>query len=327
MPTAPQRPSPVFLVAAPRTGVAVLRHMLAQHRDIACAPEFDFLVDAISPEGRFMKREAFLRSLEFNMGFRRLGLTIPQGNCHLWNSPEDLMEQVAAAKPGAQVVGVTIQRHFDRLLWLWPDARFIHLVRDGRDVAYAHVLAGKAGNMWHGIADWVETEILWDRMSHKLPPDRQITVKYETLATEPDYELHRLCQFLGLGFDPEMLLRAGPPPREDLGRWRKTDTAELSAAEHRAARWLLQNSYFLSGTVRPPSILRRTALNLQNKIAISNQRREALGTEIMAQGRLYREVRRQEGEGAVETPAERTAGEGGRIRKAHLLSAPFHRGE
>ncbi len=282
MATDPKRPPPVFLLAAQRSGAAVLRSMLMQHPGIVIAPEFDFLVDAISPDGRFMKREAFLRSIEYSNPFKRLGLMIPQGMPFV-GIAHNLLEQVAAAKPGAPIVGFTAQRHFDRLLWLWPDARFIHLVRDGRDVAFAQVMAGKAGNMWHGIADWVDAEMLWDRMSHKLPPDRQFTLKYESLVGEPQYELHRICQFLGLPFDHAML-GAGPPPREDLGRWRKTETAELQAAEHRAARWLLQNSYFLSGTVRPPSILRRTALDIQNRIAVSNQKREVLGTKQWLKG-------------------------------------------
>lgn len=277
MATAPQRLSPVFLLAAPRSGAQLLRNMLVQHPDIIIAPECDFLVDAISADGRFMKREAFLRSIQFDNGFNRLGLLIPQGLPFV-GIAQNLLDQVAAAKPGASIVGVTVQRYFDRLLWLWPDARFIHLVRDGRDVAFAQVQAGKAGNMWHGIADWVDAEILWDRMSHKLPLDRQFTLKYESLVGEPNYELHRICQFLGIAYDPAMLERTSPPPREDIGRWRKTAITELQAAEHRAARWLLQNSYFLSGTVRPPSILRRAALNLQNKIAISNRTRVLLGT-------------------------------------------------
>jgi hypothetical protein len=282
MATAPQRPPPVFLLAAARSGAQTLRNMLMQHPAIVLAPEFDFLVDAITPEGRFMKREAFLRSIEYSNAYKRLGLNIPQGLPFV-GIANNLLDQVAAAKPGAPIVGVTVQRNFDRLLWLWPDARFIHLVRDGRDVAFAQVMSGKAGNMWHGIADWVDAEVLWDRMSHKLPPDRQFTLKYESLVGEPQYELHRICQFLGLPFDPAMI-SGGPPPREDLGRWRKTETAELQAAEHRAARCLLGNSYVLSGTVRPPSILRRTALNLQNKMAISNQKREILGTRLWLKG-------------------------------------------
>ena len=217
-----------------------------------------------------------------NIGFKRLGLTIPP-SLPLSGIAHALIDQVAATSPGAAVVGVTLQRHFDRVLWLWPDARFIHLVRDGRDVAYATVLARKAGDLWHGIADWVESEILWDRMSHKLPAERQITVKYENLAGETDHELRRLCEFLGVPFAPDML-QAPLTRRDELGRWRKADTAELSAAEHRAARWLLQNGYFLSGTVRPPSIFRRVGLKLKDRFAVANSRRELLGTKLWIKG-------------------------------------------
>lgn len=277
------RPAPVFLVAPARSGAAALRHILNQHPAIAIAPEFDFLIEAITPEGRLMKRDAFIRSVEFNSRFKKLGLTIPQGT-GLNGIAQSLLDQVAAARPGAVIVGATLQHDFDRILWLWPDARFIHLVRDGRDVAMAHVRARTAGNLWHAIEDWTEAEALWDRMSHKLPPDRQFTVKYETLAAEPDYELQRLCHFLQLPPAPAMAQQAGILERDVAGRWRKADVREISAAEHRAARWLLQSGYFLSATVRPPSILRRAALGLQNKAAIANHRREQLGTGLWVKG-------------------------------------------
>lgn len=277
MSSAPPINAPLFLVAAPRSGAEALRQMLAQHPAIAMAPAFDFLVEAISPEGRFMKRDAFLRSVEYNIRFKRLGLTVPQGVGFI-GIAHSLLEQVAATKPGAPIVGAVLQHDFDRILWLWPDARFIHLVRDGRDVAQAAVTARRAGNLWHGIADWVDAEILWDRMSHKLPPDRQLSLRYEVLAGDTEYELRRICAYLGLSFEPAMLRPAETLQRESMGRWRKADIAELSAAEHRAARWLLQSGYFLSATVRPPAILRRMALNLQNKLALANHRREMLGT-------------------------------------------------
>lgn len=285
MASAPPRPAPIFLVSASGSGAAALRHVINQHPSVIIAPEFDFLVEAITAEGRFMKRDAFLRSVEFNSRFKRLGLTLPQG-VGLSGIAQFLIDQVAAAKPGAQVVGATLQHDFDRILWLWPDARFIHLVRDGRDVAMAKVRARQAGNLWHGIAEWTDCEALWDRMSHKLPDDRQFTLKYETLAAEPDYELRRLCQFLQLPYTPALLQQAGVFERDMAGRWRKADVREISAAEHRAARWLLQNSYFLSGTVRPPSPLRRAALGIQNKIAIANNRREQLGTGLWMKGGL-----------------------------------------
>lgn len=277
MSSAPPISSPVFLVAAARSGVENFRQLLVQHPGIAIAPNFDFLIEAISPEGRFMKREAFLRSVEFNIRFKRLGLTAPAG-VGFTGIAQALLAQATASKPGAPVVGAVLQHDFDRILWLWPDARFIHLVRDGRDVAQATVHAHRAGNLWHGIADWVDAEMLWDRMSHKLPANRQFSLRYEVLASDTEYELRRVCDYLGLPFDPAMLGPAQALQREPMGRWRKADVAELSAAEHRAARWLLQSGYFLSATVRPPAILRRMALNLQNRLALANHRREMLGT-------------------------------------------------
>lgn len=289
MASAPLRPAPLFLVSAAGSGTVALRHVLNQHPAIVIAPEFDFLIEAITAEGRFMKRDAFVRSVEFNSRFKKLGLTVPQGT-GLAGIAQSLLDQVAATKPGALIVGATLQHDFDRILWLWPDARFIHLVRDGRDVAMANVRARQAGNLWHGIADWAESEALWDRMSHKLPEERQFTLKYETLAAEPEYELRRLCHFLQLPVAPAMLQQAAIFERDAAGRWRKADIREISAAEHRAARWLLQNSYFLSGTVRPPSILRRAALNLQNKAAIANSKREQLGTGLWVKGGLVAKV-------------------------------------
>ena len=294
MGSAPPRPSPIFLISTAGSGAGPLRQLLNMHPAIMIAPEFDFLVEAVTAEGRMMKRDAFLRSVEFDSRFKKLGLIVPQGT-GMAGIAQALLDQVAAAKPGATIVGATLQHDFDRILWLWPDARFVHVVRDGRDVAIANVRAGKAGNLWHGIAEWAEAEALWDRMSHKLPEDRQFTAKYETIAAEPDYELRRLCQFLRIPFIAEMAPQAAMLDREVPGRWRKADTREISAAEHRAARWLLQNSYFLSGTVRPPSPLRRAALGVQNKLAVSNSQREKLGTGLWLKGGLVATIGTRKG--------------------------------
>ena len=273
-----RRPSPVILVSAAQSGAAALRQMLTRHPAIAIAPEFDFLVDAISPDGRLKKRDAFLRSIACDPDFTRLGLTIPvEGS--LSGIAHGLLDQLAASKPGAMVVGFTLHRHFDRVLSLWPEARFIHLVRDGRDCAHAMIIAGRAGTMWHGIADWVEAEMLWDRMAQRLAPERRISVSYEALASEPEAELRRLTAFLGLPFDPAMVAQRGLQGHADAGLWRKTSPAERAAAEHRAARWLLHNGYFLSGTVRPPSALRRVALSARNRMIIASRRRTLLGTK------------------------------------------------
>src|SRR5690606_30898833 len=111
----------------------------------------------------------------------------------------------ARDQAGKSLVGATVHRHFDRLLWLWPDARFIHLVRDPRDVARSCIGMGWAGNVWTGVERWVTAEQLWDRLRHRLTEARMLEVRYEDLLAAPDRVLARTCAFVGVDYAPAML--------------------------------------------------------------------------------------------------------------------------
>ena len=277
MPDTARRSSPVFLVSAPYSGAGALGTMLASHPDIVFASCLDFLIDAIRPDGRFMKRDPFLRAIKADPGFTQLGLSIPEGRSFV-EIANGLLDQVANGKPGAAITVLSLHRHFDRILWLWPQARFIHLVRDGREVAQAVVQAKAAGDLWHGIAYWVQIETLWERMARKLPAEHQITIHHEALAADTGQVLRRLWDFLALPSRPVSPDQASLLPPAGAGEWRRSPPAELSAAEHRAARWLLQHGYVLSGTVRTPPLFRRMAFGLSNRLIIANHRRTLLGT-------------------------------------------------
>lgn len=261
--------------------------MLSQHPQIAIAGKFDFLVDGISREGRFMKREAFVKMLGLNRFFGELGLTIAP-DLNFAGLANDFLDQIARAKD-APIVGATLHRDFDKLLRLWPDARFIHLVRDGRDVGMSMIPIGRAGTMWYGTREWANAEELWARMSAKLPVERQISIKFEDFAGNSEREVRRIAAFLGVAYVPEMLRHDAPAAyiaqlSGSMGKWRAAHPADLSAAEHRCARWLLQSGYFLSGSVRPPSILRRILLAGQNAFAVSMYRRTRIGTRLWLAG-------------------------------------------
>jgi Sulfotransferase family len=261
--------------------------MLSQHPQIAIAGKFDFLVDGISQQGRFMKRDAFVKMLELNRSFGELGLAIAPG-LNFTGLANDFLDQIARPKD-AIIVGATLHRNFDRLLRLWPDARFIHLVRDGRDVGMSMIPIGRAGTMWYGTREWANAEELWARMSAKLPVERQISVKFEDFAGNAERELRRIAAFMGVAYMPEMLRHDAPAAyiaqlSGSMGKWRGAHPADLSAAEHRCARWLLQSGYFLSGSVRPPSILRRIILGLQDRFMVAMYRREQIGTQLWLAG-------------------------------------------
>jgi hypothetical protein len=281
------RQPPVFLVGAERTGTLLVRRMLSQHPQVAIAGKFDFLVDGISPQGRFMKREAYVQTLDLNPSFAELGLAITPG-LNFAGLANDFLDQIARPK-NAPIVGATLHRNFDKLLRLWPDARFIHLVRDGRDVGMSMIPIGRAGTMWYGTREWVDAEELWARMSAKLPAERQISVKFEDFAGNSEQQLRRICAFMGVGYMPEMLRHDAPAAyiaqlSGSMGKWRGAHPADLAAAEHRCARWLLQSGYFLSGSVRPPTILRRIILWVQDRFTVAMYERERIGTRLWLTG-------------------------------------------
>lgn len=258
-PTAPlaDRPAraaaPCFLVGAERSGTTLLRQMLWGHPRIAWSSEFEYAVDYLPAGGGWPDLAAYHRALATHRVFRAHGHAIDPA----LDYPalvQSFLEQTRAQQGGRPVLGATVHRHFDRLRRIWPEARFIHMLRDGRDVARSVVARGWAGNMWTGIARWVEAERLWAAMEPTLEPGRFTQIRYEELVRAPEHELARLCAFLGVAYAPAMLQdpdgsRALRPPDPKLiGQWRtKLAPDEVRLAEARAGAMLAERGYEPSG--------------------------------------------------------------------------------
>jgi hypothetical protein len=156
-------------------------------------------------------------------------------------------------RDGKRWIGATVHIHFDRLLRIWPNARFIHLVRDGRDVARSRVELGWSGNMYTGVQSWIDAERLWEQVSRQIPESRQFELRYEDLVSDAEGELTRICEFLDLPFDPSMLrydedsTYSSPDPNL-IGQWRrKLSKNAVRLAESRIAEMLVDRGYELSG--------------------------------------------------------------------------------
>ena len=89
---------------------------------------------------------------------------------------------------------------------LWPEAKFVHLVRDGREVAlsYADVPFGPS-TVAKAAALWKERVVAGMEQGRPLGPHRYAELRYERLLTNPQAEVEALCSFLDLDFNPAML--------------------------------------------------------------------------------------------------------------------------
>jgi hypothetical protein len=147
---------------------------------------------------------------------------------------------------------------------LFPDARYVHLIRDGRDAAlsFLQMPEGVVTKTWAhprdaaGFACQWRTEVAAARaLGRRAGASRYLELRYERLVEDPDSELRRTCTFAELPFEPEMLAYAGNvdvsrkphqqslkrPPTPGLRDWRNAMSPDDVAAFQEVAADLLAN--------------------------------------------------------------------------------------
>jgi hypothetical protein len=242
--------SPVFLVGSMRSGSTLLRLMLDHHPEVAFDKEFDFAVALVSDTGELPSMDSYLEWIKYvrgvdyavvpSLGYRE------QVNEFLWQKKTMSGEK--------KYVGATVHVHFERLRFLWPHARYIHLVRDPRDVARSVLQKGWAGNIYQASGFWIQAEDCWDSLASHLAIDQALELHYEDLVTQTETELSRICKFIGVEFTPEMLdyqvdARQYPPPDDSLAsQWKaKLSPLDVAMVEHRTAERMESRGYTQSG--------------------------------------------------------------------------------
>ncbi|MDQ2675435.1 MAG: sulfotransferase, partial [Actinomycetota bacterium] len=180
--------------------------------------------------------------------------------------------------PGYQVKMRRIHRNL-------PEARFVHLIRDGRDVVLSQWSKAQTPTPVEDAAKrWKQRVRLTQRLASK-EPEIYMELRYEELVAEPAPLLQRICEFVELDFDPVMLrhhegaeerlgeiakplpahggaheldagtrmeahtMAAKPLSDERIGVWRREmDPADLAAFEAVAGDALEELGYSLSGS-------------------------------------------------------------------------------
>jgi hypothetical protein len=117
---------------------------------------------------------------------------------------------------------------------LWPEAKFVHIIRDGRDVCLSVLNWKKADHIVGRYASWEEdpvstTALWWERKVRKaredgaaLGPGLYHEMYYEDLVDAPERECKRLCEFLGVPYDDAMIRFHEGRERVEPGRGAKS---------------------------------------------------------------------------------------------------------
>jgi hypothetical protein len=246
---------PFFVVGAQRSGTTMLRLMLNRHPELCVPFESGFIpaFHARSASYGDLADEANARRLLDDIAAhplaRKGGLVddVPAILARSHASYAELVHavfEVAAAREGKARWGDKTPSYVTDLdvLWtLFPGCRIVHLVRDGRDVAWSNRgVAWGIRNLPAVAADWRWKATLGRKVGRALG-EAYLEVRYEDLVLDTVPVLGRICAFLGVDYVPGMLdypasARASMP--SDSLRWhqnsiRAPDRSLVQAWKHR----------------------------------------------------------------------------------------------
>ncbi|MDP3898897.1 MAG: sulfotransferase [Mesorhizobium sp.] len=204
-------PAP-FIVGVGRSGTTLLRLMIDSHPAIAIPPETHF-IPAIDPRA---DSEGFLsvvlssgRWADFHLDaatFRSEILSLPHFTVSdgLRVFYRQYAERFQKTRWGDKTPPYAV--HLGQIASLLPEARFIHVIRDGRDSALSY------RGLWFGPGTRTEAHArMWrDRIlttrqiaaQHRLP---YLELRFETLVRRPEASLRTVCDFIEVPFHADML--------------------------------------------------------------------------------------------------------------------------
>jgi hypothetical protein len=236
----------IFIVGAPRSGTTLLRNLLNRHPRLAICYETQFFRYvyarrwAFGDLGNPRNRRRLIAEYISTHRIKRLGMKASDLEERLMRegvSYESFFASLLACyadSEGKPRWGEKTPHHarFTEALCNWyPGANILHLVRDPRDVVAALQRVSWASNsVLTNARTWLKYNLAASQSSQR---PGYILIRYETLVSQPDRELARICEHLGESYHPSMLVpdhervifrswsqrSAAPISNERMGAW------------------------------------------------------------------------------------------------------------
>jgi hypothetical protein len=248
------RSTPVQIIGHARSGTSILADVLRRYLQISFGTESQYIF-------RFARKLSHYGDLSNEPNIRRLIADVCQERCfRRWRKYDAFVidpEQVFRDLPSRTYRGVIestfvqLARHSGMTRWgdktpeyvldlpglfaLFPDAQYVHIVRDGRDVALSILEQGfGAKNVYRAATDWRHQITLVQTFAATLPPEQYLEIRYEDFLGDTPRTFERLMAFLGVDIAPADVARLTRDLLQELktgnfNKWRD----RLSPAEQR----------------------------------------------------------------------------------------------
>lgn len=269
---------PVFVLGCPRSGTTVLYHMLLSAGDFAIyraeSNVFSVLVPRFGNLRSEQNRRRLMRYWLQSKLFYVSGLDAGEIEAHVMRDCRSggdflriVMESVAAKQGVSRWADCTPDHllYLDEIREQIPEARIIHIIRDGRDVALSYVKQGWSYPMpWDRSEHLAVAGLYWEwivshgRRDGQKFGGRYREVRFEDLISSPRETLASLSEFIGqeLNYDhiqhvgigsvkePNSSFGGGGGNFNPVGRWRSQySDKQLAGIEQVIGPFLKQLEY------------------------------------------------------------------------------------
>ncbi len=217
----------IFILGRERSGTSLLQNLLDSHPNIIGPPESK-IIAVLAPKFAPIKRwtEANIRE------FAEL-LYIEPMFTNFWHlDKEQLTKNLLLAKDSAtyellcKIVYYHLRKdkekiilisdknpsyilHINTLLDIFPDTKFVHIIREPRDNIYSQMKAFNAKNTIFSAQKWLGFNQLVERKKKKMP-EKFYTIIYENMVTETEDIMKGLCAFLKVPYSEAMIQNVFP---------------------------------------------------------------------------------------------------------------------
>ena len=282
--------SPLFMFGFERSGTTLLSMMIGAHSDIAvpfsltglwfkyykkqkhynylqAANDLENMVDDLLAEERIklwdvvLDRQEVLNDLPLN------NFAVIVERFHL------LYARKVGKKYWANIDIANLDYIYIVNQW-FPTAKFLHIVRDGRDVALSHESYPYGASNILDCAEKWRYKLNLNIMAGKiLGPKRYMIVKYEDLVLNTDATLKKICEFAGVEYSvsmlnyPEMIKKKvpldkqwlwpaldKPPQRSKVGRWKNNMSEHKRIVFERYAKDTLDELEYETYSIIPKRV-------------------------------------------------------------------------
>lgn len=212
-----------FFVGSGRSGTTLVRAMFDSHPELSVPGESGFITRLgrhacrrYGCNGTFDSR-VFVSDILAHPRFVRWGIREHEvRNALLAEPATNYAEAIRsvyslyARKNGKSLYGdktPVYVLNIPYLAGLFPESKFVHIIRDGRDVALSHLSIKEWGpsTIEEAALEWKQRVSAGRRAGENLKPGRYVELRYEELVADPESTLRPVCDVLGLPFDDGML--------------------------------------------------------------------------------------------------------------------------